>query len=213
MIRRLAHDAVRETVTHHVVAGGSLPALPAADAAVLADTVDTGTYRNGYAEGYEAGESDGLRDAARRMQELEEAARNRLQELADERDRLAALVEGVAGAVQRHNEAMETLAVEVALASLRHAFGEMQGDRPLVQRLCTRIVEEFRVNAMRVVVSAQDRSVLPEHLDGLEVVVEPGLTPGECRVVTGRGYVESSIGQRLKVIYEAMLESLGIERA
>jgi flagellar biosynthesis/type III secretory pathway protein FliH len=61
-------------------------------------------------------------------------------------------------------------------------------------------------------VSTQDRAVLPERLDDLEVVVEPGLGQGDCRVVTKRGQMESSIGQRLKAIYEAMLESLGIDQ-
>lgn len=212
MIRRVPHDAIREAAVHRVVAGGSMPPASVVDARGLADLVDVETYRSGYAEGYEAGESDGLRDAAQRMQELEDSARIRVQELADERDRLATLIDGIAEAVHSHHEAMEALAIEVALASLARAFGQMQGDRPWVQRLCAQVVDEFRVKAVRVAVSAQDRAALPEHLDGLEVIVEPGLVQGDCRVVTRRGQMESSIGQRLKAIYEVMLESLGIDQ-
>jgi flagellar biosynthesis/type III secretory pathway protein FliH len=212
MIRRLRHDAVRESMIHHVVAGGSVSLTSVVDAAALTDLVGAEAYRSGYAEGYEAGESDGLRDASQRMQELEETARNRVQELADERERLTALIEGIVEAVHGHNEAMEALAIEVALASLARAFGQMQDDRELMQRLCTQVVEEFRVKAARIAVSAQDRPVLPEHIDGLEVVVEPGLAPGDCRVVTERGQMESSIGMRLKTIYEVMIESLGIDQ-
>jgi flagellar biosynthesis/type III secretory pathway protein FliH len=212
MIRRLQHDAFREATVHHVVAGGSIPTSPVVDAAALADLIDAEAYRSGYAEGYEAGESDGLRDATQRMQELEDSARTRVQELADERDRLATLVDGIAEAVHGHNEAMEALAIEVALASLTRAFGQMEGDRQLIQRLCAQMVDEFRVKAVRIAVSTQDRAVLPERLDDLEVVVEPGLGQGDCRVVTKRGQMESSIGQRLKAIYEAMLESLGIDQ-
>jgi flagellar biosynthesis/type III secretory pathway protein FliH len=213
MIRRLPHDVVREAAARHKVTGGSLPPAPIIDAPALADPVDTEAYRSGYAEGYEAGESDGLRDATQRMQEQEDAAHNRLQELADERDRLAVLIDSLSTAVRSHGEAMEALAIEVALASLARAFGQMQGDRQLLQRLCAQMVDEFRVKAVRVAVSVQDRPVLPERLDGLELVVEAGLARGDCRVVTERGYMESSIGQRLKAIYEVMLESLGTDRA
>lgn len=212
MIRRLQQDSIREATVHHVVVGGSIPTSPVVDTAALADLIDAEAYRSGYAEGYEAGESDGLRDATQRMQELEDLARTRVQELADERDRMTTLIDGIADAVHSHNEAMEALAIEVALASLARAFGQMQGDRQLVQRLCAQVVDEFRVKAVRVAVSAQDRAALPERLEDLEVVVEPGLDQGDCRVVTKRGQMESSIGQRLKTIYEAMLESLGVDQ-
>ena len=212
MIRRVPHDAIREAVAHHVVVGGSTPVVAIVDAANLEDLASVEAYRNGYTEGFEAGESDGLREATQRMQELEEAARHHVQELAEERERLAVLIGGLADAVHNHGEAMEVLAIEVALASLARAFGQMQDDRQLVQRLCTQVVEEFRVKAARIAVSAQDRHVLPEHIDGLEVVVEPGLVPGDCRVVTERGQMESSIGMRLKAIYEVMVESLGIDQ-
>ena len=148
---------------------------------------------------YEAGESDGLRDATQRMHELEETARERLRELTDERDRLSALIGGMATAMHDHGEAVESLAVEVALASLARAFGHMHEDRQLVQRLCTQMVEEFRVKALRIAVSAQDRPLLPQQIDGLEVVVEAGLVQGDCRVVTARGQMESSIGLRLRI--------------
>lgn len=213
MIHRLPHDATREAPDRHMVTGGSVPPTPIVNAPALADLADSEAYRSGYAEGYAAGESDGLRDATQRMREPEDAAHNRLQDLDDERDRLAALIDGLSTAVHRHGEAMEALAIEVALASLARAFGQMQGDRQLLQRLCAQMVDEFRVKAVRVAVSAQDRPALPECLDGLELVVEPGLAQGACRVVTERGQMESSIGQRLKAIYEVMLESLGIDRA
>ena len=213
MIRRLQHDVIREAGARRVVAGGSMPAAAVAVTTALVDQVESEAYRNGYAEGFEAGESDGLRDAAQRMQELEDGARDRLQELTDERDRLAALIRGLADAVPSHGEAMEAVAIEVALASLARAFGQVQGDRELLQRLCAKVVEEFRVGAMHVAVSAQDHPAMPEQIDGLQVVVEPGLRPGDCRLVIEHGYMESSVGQRLKAIYEVMLESLGIKCA
>lgn len=208
MIQRLPHDALLEATTHRVVAGGQRPAAHVAETVVAAEDPAAEAYRLGYAEGYEAGESDGLRDAKQRMQKLEEAARDRLNELEGERERLFVLIEGLAEATQRHDEAMEALAFELALVSLAHAFGQLQEDGQLLRRLCARVADEYRAKAVRLVVSVQDRSLLPEQIDGLEVETERGLVAGECRLVTGRGQIGSSIGQRLAAIYEAMLRTL-----
>lgn len=213
MIRRLSQGAIREAETHHVVTGGSAPDSDAMETVVSTERIESEAYRKGYAEGFEAGESDGLRDINQRMHELQETARERLLELTDERDRLSALTAGLAKALHDHAEAVESLAVEVALASLARAFGHMHEDGQLLQRLCTRMVEEFRVKAVRVAVSTQDRPLLPQQIDGLEVVVEAGLVQGDCRVVTARGQMESSIGLRLRSIYEVMIESLEIDSA
>jgi flagellar biosynthesis/type III secretory pathway protein FliH len=168
-------------------------------------------YRLGYAEGYETGESDGLRDAAQRMQELEDAARDRLAELERERERLAVLVGGLGEALHRHGEAMEELAFELALASLARAFGQMQGDDQLLRRLCTQMAAEVRAEAVRLVVSEPDRPLLPARIDGLEVETGRELVAGECLLETGRGRIESSIGQRLGAIHGAMLQTLGVD--
>lgn len=209
MIQRLSHDAVREATIHRVVAGGkalettTVPELPS-----LQD-VEAEAYRLAYAEGYEAGEADGLRDAERRIQSIEDKAQENLHEAQRERERLSALLGGLNEAVRLHDEAMETLAFEIALASLQHAFGAMSEDRQLLQRLCRCMADEFRAKATRLVVSMQDRPCLPDEIEGLSVVVEPGLSPGECRISTGRGEIESSTAQRLAAIHEAMQQMLG----
>lgn len=214
MIRRLPHDALHEATVHRVVAGGQPPATQVAETVVAArDTAakaEAEAYRLGYAEGYEAGESDGLRDAKQRMQKLEDAACDRLDELEDERERLSVLIKGLDEATQRYGEAMETLAFELALASLARAFGEMRGDGQLLRRLCTQMAEEFRTKAVRLVVSKQDRALLPQHIGGLEVETGRELAAGECLLETDRGRIESSIGLRLGAIHEAMLHTLGV---
>lgn len=212
MIRRLQAGAVVEVATRLVV-GGHPPSTESIDGVVAEEMVAAEAYRNGYAEGFEAGQSDGLREATQRMQALEDAARDRLQELADERTRLATFAAGMATAFDEHGKTVEELAFEVALASLSKAFGELQGDGQLLQRLCAQMVAEFRVNAVHIEVSTQDRAALPEQVGGLEVVVAPDVAPGECRVVTGRGHLESSLGMRLDAIYAAVLEAVGIVRS
>ncbi|MHB1059449.1 MAG: FliH/SctL family protein [Rhodanobacter sp.] len=210
MIQRLPHDALLETTAHRVVGGGRPPAAHVAETPVAAEDPSAEAYRLGYAEGYEAGESDGLRDAKQRMLKQEDAARDRLDELGHERLRLSTFIDGLAEALDRHGEAMEALAFELALASLARAFGQMQDDGQLLRRLCARMAEEFRAKAVRLVVSAQDRPSLPERIDGLEVETGRGLTAGECLLETDRGRIESSIGLRLGAIHETMLRTLGI---
>lgn len=212
MIRRLQADAIHEALDRRMVTGGREPQEPV-DLLDPPDAIDTVAYRNGYAEGYEAGENDGLREAAQRMEKLEGEARLRLQELTAEHGRLVALIEGMSDALPRHAASMEELAFEVALTSLSRAFGQLPGDQQLLQRLCAQVVEEFRVKAVRVCVSIEDRSILPEHIGGLEVIAESGLARGECRIVTERGQVESSIAMRLSAICDTMLESLGADRS
>jgi flagellar biosynthesis/type III secretory pathway protein FliH len=210
VIQRLPHDALLEATAHRVVAGGQRPAAPAAETIIAAGDLAAEAYRLAYVEGYEAGESDGLRDAKQRMQKLEEAARDRLDALEGERERLSVIIEGLGDAARRHGETMETQAFEVALTSLAHAFGKLQEDGKLLHRLCAKMADEYRAKALRLVVSVQDRSLLPEHIDGLEVDTERGLAAGECRLMTDRGHIESSFGQRLGAIYEAMLRTLGV---
>jgi flagellar assembly protein FliH len=211
VIRRLQADTICEAADRRQVAGGR--ESPASiDIVESHDPVDAVAYRTGYAEGFEAGESDGRREAAQRIQALEDQAHHRLQELVTERERLVVLLEAMAEALPRHAASMEELAFEVALTSLSRAFGQLQDDRQLLQRLCTQVVEEFRTKAVRVCVSVDDRSALPEHIAGLEVIAESGLARGECRIVTERGQVESSIAMRLSTICDTMLETLGAGR-
>jgi len=153
VIRRLQAGAVLEAVDRRIVAGGrQVP--ESIDSAIAHDPADTAAYRIAYSEGFEAGESDGLREATERMQKLEEEVRHRAQELTTERERLAALTDAMADALLRHATSMEELAFEVALTSLSRAFGQLAADRQLLHRLCEQVVEEFRVKAVRVCVGA-----------------------------------------------------------
>lgn len=218
MIRRIPHEGLLESITPRPVSGGRvLHVVPAQEEDVTsADDVDAQAYRQGYAEGFQAGEEDGRREAEQFQHAWEEETRKAMEEeyrgLVQERENLAALVAGMNEQLQSHNQSMEQLAFEVALAGLSHAFGSIHGDQELLQRLCQQMAEEYRGKVVRLEVSTSDRAHLPEQIDGLEVVAEHGLSQGECRIVTARGYAESSIAARLNAMHEAMLEALGVTR-
>lgn len=212
MIRRFASGAVLETAERRHVAAGRGDGVPAEPASPL-DPADATGYRDGYADGFEAGETDARRMTEQRLRELEERANERLEAasrvLAGERDRLAALLEGMTQALQQHDDAMRELAFEVALSSMAGLCGQMKGNGELLRGLCERVADEYRTKATRICVSPDDKALLPERIADLPVEAEPRMADGSCRVVTARGYVESSIGMRLTAIFEAMLETLG----
>lgn len=216
MIRRLQHEDLLESITPRAVVGGRVlqPATP--DVLPQVDELDAQAYRQGYSEGFQAGEEDGRREAEQYQQAWEQETRQFLEEerqlLVREREELAALVAGLNEQLHAQSEEMEKLAFELALASLSRAFSAMQGDGELLQRLCGQMAEAYRSKATQLEVSATDRAHLPEQIEGLDIVVDYGLSSGECRIVTERGYAESSVAMRLEAIHGAMLEALGIDR-
>jgi flagellar biosynthesis/type III secretory pathway protein FliH len=215
MIRRLQENSAREVADPRVLVARTRVAATELGAAglTIAAAPEMDGYRQGYADGFAAGEDDGLREAQERMQGLEDQAHESMQELLAERERLAVLLGGLEAAWQAQLRVMDATAFEIALTSLGTAFGEMAGDRELLQRVCKQVAEGYRSGALQVAVSAQDLPRLPECVAGLEVVADPALAPGECRVLTSRGCVESSIEMRLQAIGQAMRESLGLNSA
>lgn len=216
MIRRLQHDGLLDSIAPRSVIGGRVPSPVLQEELPPVDELDTRAYREGYAEGFQAGEQDGRREAEQYQQAWEEQTRQRLEEehqaLVQERENLAALVASLNDQLHSQADAMEQLAFELALGSLAQTFGAMQEDGELVRRLCLQMAEAYRGKGTKLEVAAADRAYLPEQLQGLDVVVEHGLSSGECRVVTERGYAESSIAARLDAIHAAMREALGVDR-
>jgi flagellar biosynthesis/type III secretory pathway protein FliH len=216
MIRRLQHGDLLESITPRAVVGGRVLQPDVQEALPQADELDAQAYRLGYAEGFQAGEEDGRREAKQYQQAWEQETRQRLddewQSLVRAREELAALIAGLGEQLRAQSEEMEKRAFELALSSLSRAFGSMQDDGELLQRLCGQMAEAYRSKATQLEVSATDRTHLPEQLEGLEIIVDYGLSSGECRIVTERGYAESSVAMRLDAIHGAMLEALGMDR-
>ena len=216
MIRRLHHEDLLESITPRSVVGGRVLQPASQEGLPQPDELDAQAYRQGYAEGFQAGEDDGRREAEQYQQAWEQETRQRLEEegqsLIREREELATLTASLNQQLRAQSEEMEKLAFELALNGLSRALGAMQGDGELLQRLCGQMAEAYRGKATQLEVSAIDRAHLPEQLEGLDIVVDYGLSPGECRIVTERGYAESSIAMRLDAIHGAMLEALGVDR-
>jgi flagellar biosynthesis/type III secretory pathway protein FliH len=175
---------------------------------------DDEAYRDGYEEGFAAGDADARRMAEQRMVELETAAAQRFEEAQQaverEQQRLAALADTLEQGLRQHASEIEATACELAIAGWQHAFGSAAEDRDLLQRMIRALLEEHRGKAMSVHVSTEDRPLLPERIDGMELVEDNALKTGECRVHTAHGNVESSLRLRLRAICEAMFAAMGV---
>jgi flagellar biosynthesis/type III secretory pathway protein FliH len=214
MIRRLQQHGLLESAAPRAISS-KMPEPLLVDALPEPDELDVQAYRDGYAEGFRAGEEDGRREAEQFHQQWEEATRQRMEEefrlLVQEREQLSALTVSLHEQLRAHDDAMEQLAFELALSSLARLLGNMREDGELMRRMCQQMAEAYRGKAVKLEVAPGDSKHLPERIEGLDVVVEHGLSVGECRVVTERGYAETSMAHRLSVIYSAILETLGLE--
>lgn len=217
MIRRLQHDVLLESIAPRAVRGGQVSDPIQSDSMTPIDELEVQAYKQGYAEGFQAGEQDGRREAEEYHQAWEQETcqhlEEELQSAISERERLSALITGLDEQLRAQVSEMEQLACELAMAGLSRVFASMQEDGELIRRLCMQMVEEYRGRAVRLEVSAADRDSLPEHVDGLDIVVEHGLSIGTCRIVMARGYAESSIAERIDAVHDAMREAEGTIRS
>lgn len=218
MIRRLPAASLVESAMPRPLAAAQvhLPVLP--DVVSHIDEADARTYREAYAEGFQAGEEDGRREAEQYQRAWEEETRKQLEEehraMVQEREKLAALLASLNEQLRSYHEGMEQLAFEIALHCLAAGFGSREGDVDWMHRLCSQMAKGYRGRNLRLEVSEADCHTLPERIEGVEIAVEHSLSAGECRLVTDRGFAETSLKVRLEAIYGAMLETLAaMERA
>jgi flagellar biosynthesis/type III secretory pathway protein FliH len=183
-------------------------AEPSVDESV-APVGDDEAYRRGYEEGFSEGEADARRMADQRMRELEAAATQRFEEAQQaverERQRLAGLADAMEHGLRQHATEIDATACELAVTGWQHAFGQAAEDRVLLQRVIQVLLDEHRAKALTVHISPEDRPLLPERIDGVELIEDNALRAGECRVNTAHGNVESSVQQRLRAISDAMV--------
>lgn len=213
MIRRLTKGSIHEVSLPHALGRSTnIHTSDPEQAAVVEEGLDAAAgFRSGYKDGYEAGEADGLSIAREQSKSLEDEANRRLEEASAERDRFADLCAGLESALSQHIDSMEAVAFEVALEGIARAFGESGGDAELLRRTCAQLSDEFRGRGIKLMVSEVDASAMPDRIGGIEWVTDASLASGQCRLITERGWHESSVDLRLKAIYRAMRESLGLD--
>ena len=205
MIRRLSDAAALSEAAQ-------LPSMVSPHAAVLVDETDTARFSDGYREGFEAGEADGLREAEVRFAKLETELRDRHEKaealLLDERNRWSELAASLASAELARAAVMQEDTFEMALLALAAVLGEGMGEGELLARLVTRVIDEYRSDALCLQVAEADLALLPAQINGVRIEAGAGMLPGSCALMTARGRIETSIKERLDTVHRAMLKAL-----
>lgn len=205
MIRRLSDaEALSEAAR--------LPFTSSSHADVFVDETDTARFSDGYREGFEAGETDGLREAEARFAKLEAELRDGHEKaetlLLQERNRWSELATSLASAELARVAVMEKDTFEMALLALGAVLSGDMGEGERLSRLVTQVIDEYRADALCLQVAEVDLVLLPEQINGVRIEAGAGMLPGSCALVTARGRFETSIKERLDVVHRAMLKAL-----
>jgi flagellar biosynthesis/type III secretory pathway protein FliH len=205
MIRRLSDAAALSEAAR-------LPIMALPHATVVTDEADAARFGDGYREGFEAGEADGLREAEVRFAKLEAELRDHHEKaeasLLQERNRWGELTASLASAELARAAVMEKDTFEMALRALGAVLGEGMGESERLGRLVTQVIDEYRGDALCLQVAEVDLVLLPEQINGIRIEAGAGMLPGSCALMTARGRIETSIKERLDVVHRAMLKAL-----
>jgi len=167
-------------------------------------------------QGHAKGMSDAEREIARQVEEI--AARLRkdhdaaVARLQTSEERLRQFMAAMQGALDRHADVAETLAVEVAYASVIRLLGEKSADRSLMLDLCRAVVREYGHPPATLRISEADLNLLETHQLDIPVEVDRRLAPGQCVIDTARGQFETGLDIRLAALSKALLAAVAEHR-
>lgn len=169
-------------------------------------------YKQAYLEGFEAGFADGDSEARKTLEVVQDAARTAMQEAEEERnrwrDQLIELGNRFAEAQAAQHPQMEALAVAVAYASVCRILGRAQAEQSLIAAICRETLASLHVQATQMRIAPTDEAALAATELPLEIIVDPGLQPGDCILVTALGEIEASIETQMQALLRALMVTL-----
>lgn len=219
-MRRLTADRL-ESASSPTVLGRVEPAArasetPTVDPAAALRAQQEAMFEQARVQGYAKGMSEaereiavGIEEVATRLHQDHEAV---VAKLRAKEERLRQFMLSLQGAVDTHAEKAETLAVEVAFASVTRLLGEKSADRSLMLELCRAVIREYGHPPATLRLSEADLSLLePNQLD-IPVEVDRRLAPGQCVIDTARGQFETGLDIRLAALSKALLSAIAEHR-
>jgi flagellar biosynthesis/type III secretory pathway protein FliH len=219
-MRRLTADRL-ESLDNPTVLGKSAPLsrdaqTSAPDPAEALRIRQTQVLDDARKQGHAQGMTDAEREIAQRVEKIEtrlrvehDAAVARLE--AGE-ERLRKFISSLQGALDGHAESAETLAVEVAYASVVRLLGEKSADRSLMLDLCRAVIREYGHPPATLRVSEADLGLLETSQLDIPVEVDRRLVAGQCVIDTARGQFETGLDIRLAALSKALLDTVGEHR-
>ncbi|HEY2344242.1 MAG TPA: FliH/SctL family protein [Xanthomonadaceae bacterium] len=126
-------------------------------------------------------------------------------------DQMKALLRGLPDAMCDADARIEHLAVEIAYTALVRLLSAAAVERPLITSVCAQALTECRQRPVVVRVAPSDAAALSECIDddGVRVVADQRLRPGQCQLETHKGLYETGLEVRLESLKLALLSGLG----
>lgn len=167
--------------------------------------------RAGREAGLEAAEAALEAERARREEAFAEREAALARQLEEQRRVASRELQALAMLHEEVREEAEGVALAVAYAALAKVLGQREADGTLAPAIVAQALRESGAMVLRVRVPA--RSALPRDVDGIELVEDPALQPGQLRLETPAGEIEAGLAVRLEAIAQALLQSLARDHA
>jgi flagellar biosynthesis/type III secretory pathway protein FliH len=167
--------------------------------------------RAGRAEGLAAAEAAFEAERARREEAIAEREAALARQIEDQRRVASRELQALAMLHEEVREEAEGVALAVAYAALAKVLGQREAEGALAPAIVAQALRESGAMVLRVRVPA--RSALPRDVDGIELIEDPALQPGQLRLETPAGEIEAGLAVRLEAIAQALLQSLARDHA
>jgi len=143
---------------------------------------------------------------------LSDAHQKALSELASQKQLFEKLIASINSSIEKYASESETVAVEVAFASVLRLLGDKFADRSLMPELCHAIASEYGHAAATLHVSEADSPLFESLKIGIEIEVDRRLKSGQCIMETSRGQFDCGLDVRLEALKKAFLSGLNEHR-
>ena len=167
-------------------------------------------------QGLAEGRKNAEQEIEKRVDEIEarllQAHQKAVAELKAQQELFQKLILGLKAAVLKHADDAETVAVEVAFASVVRLLGDKAADRSLIVELCAAVSSEYGHGVVTLHVSEADRLMFESVNIGVDIEVDRRLKSGQCIIETTRGQFDCGIDVRLEALKKAFLSGLNEHR-
>lgn len=169
-------------------------------------------YRDGYAEGEREIRAQLQQEAAQLAVEAKRQQDASVEQLERARQRLDTLLGTITAVLEEQVRKVDEIAVSTAYSAVAKFLGDKYADKHLMQALVHHALAHTgqRVNTVHL---SEEDAELVQPVDGVRIVADSRLRPGQCTLETQLGHYESGVEVRLELLKSALLSGLGHYRS
>jgi flagellar assembly protein FliH len=219
-MQRLSADLLQAD-THRKLLGQQEPGVAVMADAGLADSKrahdqQAQLFDQARERGLQEGRKNAEQEIQKRVEEIEarlmQAHKKAVAELREKQELFQKLTGNLKASIEQHASEAETVAVEVAFASVLRLLGDKAADRSLVAQLAAAVAREYGHGAATLHVSEAERLMFESANSGLVIAVDRRLQSGQCIIETTRGQFDCGLDVRLEALKKAFLSGLNEHR-